>query len=119
MKKLYGTLIIILCLAAFFGCASDPAETDAEKFCRVLSVQDDGMIVWMEGIGNVCVKNINASLDIKPLQTVVLTFSEDDLVAKNGTFTDFFGTEDTYVYLLENPKNMRFPDASAGEPTFG
>lgn len=130
MKK-QVLLAIILCLAVLLcGCSQNAngndiqnttteptnAETQGE-FCRVLRLKEDGIIVWAGEYGHIYVKNVDVALDIKPLQTVVLDFSESDLQKANGTFTDSFGDEQTYSYILENPKSIRH--TSSEEPTYG
>ena len=90
---------------------------EKEAFCRVLCVEDSEIFIWTEYIGYVCVKNIDTALVIRPLQTVVIQFSDSDLISANGEFTDCFGEEQTYLYILENPQSVRH--TTAGEPTFG
>ncbi len=118
MKK--GLLFIftmIFCLSVFLGCSAD---MDTERqFCRVVCLEEDGIIVSIEYIGYVYVKNVNANLEIRELNTVVMEFSETDLTPANGTFLNFDGRELNYSYILENPKSIRLADPEAGEPTFG
>ena len=133
MKKT-GLLIlaIMLCFALFLcGCTQNTPEdsitttrsdeavnTEIQgELCRVMSVQDDGIIVWAGEYEHIYVKNVDVALDIKPLQTVVIDFSESDLQKANGTFTDTFGDEQTYSYILESPKSIRH--TTSEEPTFG
>ncbi len=87
------------------------------EFCRVLCRMDDGIVVWIENIGHVYVKHVDAALQIEPLDTVVMSFSESDLELANGAFTDYFGEELSYSYMLESPKNIRH--TTNEEPTFG
>ncbi len=75
------------------------------------------MIVWIENLEYVYVEHVDAGLEIDPLDTVVMQFSENDLKPANETFTDYFGTEKTYTYILERPVSVRYPTAE--EPTFG
>ncbi|MBR2417784.1 MAG: hypothetical protein IKB12_04045 [Clostridia bacterium] len=132
MKKSIALIVAItLCLTAFLcGCTNsinedtttaEPEEiTNAEaqgEFCRVVCKKDDGIVVWTEEYEHIYVKNVDISLEIKPLQTVVIDFSEKDLEKANGTFTDSFGDEQTYSYILKNPKSIR--NTTAEEPTFG
>ena len=109
-----------LCLGALWGCAQNAGE-DEEVFCRVLCLKEDGIVVEIPdlNVGYVYVRHTNTDLDIEPLDTVVMVFSKGDLEPVSGDFTDFFGEEKTHSHILENPKSIRFPDADAGEPTFG
>ena len=68
-------------------------------------------------IGNVYVKQVDAALEIEPLDTVVMEFSADDLKSASGTFTDAYGDEQTYSYILGSPKSIRH--TTEDEPTFG
>jgi hypothetical protein len=88
----------------------------SEVFCRVLNSEDNGMYVWTENFGHIYVKYGNIDLEISPLDTVVIEFSESDLISANGQFTDFFGKEQNYLYILENPQNIRY--TTPEEPTF-
>lgn len=78
---------------------------------------DNGIVVWIENVGNVCVKNVDSALKIEPLDTIVMEFSGDDLEAVSGKFTDCFGEEQSYSYIIENPKSIRH--TTEEEPTFG
>lgn len=133
MKKSIALIVaIIMLLTAFLcGCTNnsineDTTTTEPEEitnteaqgeFCRVVCLKDDGIIVWAGEYEHIYVKNVDVALDIKPLQTVVIDFSESDLQRANGTFTDTFGDEQTYSYILESPKSIRH--TTAEEPTFG
>ena len=119
MKKTVLLVIaIVLCLAVFGGCTKDAQRVDTQgEFCRVLCLEEDGIVVWIEDIGNVYVKQVDAALVIEPLDTVVMEFSKDDLKSASGTFTDSFGDEQSYSYILENPKSIR--RTAENEPTFG
>ncbi len=132
MKKSIALIVaIIMLLTAFLcGCTNsinedttttEPEEiTNAEaqgEFCRVLCLKEDGIIVWAGEYEHIYVKNVDVALDIKPLQTVVIDFSESDLKEGDGTFTDFSGAELCYSYILENPKSIRY--TTLEEPTFG
>lgn len=135
MKKSIALIVAItLCLTAFLcGCTKNSKEdvqdtstseseeiTKAEiqgELCRVVCLKDDGIIVWAGEYEHIYVKNVDVVLDIKPLQTVVIDFSESDLQKVNGTFTDTFGDEQTYSYILESPKSIRH--TTAEEPTYG
>ena len=110
---------IVLCIAIFCsGCSQSAEKVEARsESCRVLCVMDDGFVVWIEGTGNVYVKQFPAGVEINPLGTVVMEFCDRDLVSDNGTFTDHFGKEQNYSYILENPKSIRLP--AENEPTFG
>jgi len=117
-KTLCIMLAVTLCLAMLLvGCAQEP-KTQGE-FCRVLCLMDDGIVVWIADIGHVYVKHVDAALGIKPLSTVVMDFAQSDLKAAEGAFTDAFGEELTYSYILETPRSIRLADSAAGEPTFG
>lgn len=130
MKK-QVLLAIILCLAVLLcGCSqntngndvqnttTEPIKTETQGgFCRVVCLKEDGIIVWAGEYEHIYVKNVDVALDVKPLQTVVIDFSESDLQRANGTFTDTFGDEQTYSYILENPKSIRH--TTSEEPTFG
>lgn len=133
MKKSIALIVaIIMLLTAFLcGCTNnsinedtttaEPEEiTNAEaqgEFCRVVCLKDDGIIVWAGEYEHIYVKNVDVALDIKPLQTVVIDFSESDLQKANGTFIDSFGDEQTYSYILEIPKSIRH--TTSEEPTYG
>ena len=119
MKKTISLVItILICLSLFWGCSQDTAGVNTQgKFCRVLCLEEDGIVVWIEKIGNVYVKQVDAALEIEPLDTVVMEFSADDLKSASGTFTDAFGDEQVYSYILEIPKNIRH--TTEDEPTFG
>ena len=82
-----------------------------------MCLKEDGIIVWAGEYEHIYVKNIDVALDIKPLQTVVIDFSESDLQKAKGTFTDTFGDEQTYSYIIESPKSIRH--TTSEEPTFG
>ena len=118
-KALFFVFSIMLCIALFCsGCSQSPEKVEARsESCRVLCVMDDGFVVWIEDIGNVYVKQFAAGVKISPLGTVVMEFYDCDLVSDNGTFTDPFGKEQNYSYILENPKSIRLP--TENEPTFG
>ena len=62
---------------------------------------------------------MEVNLDIKTyaMDTVVMEFSENDLISAKGTFVDCFGKEQDYLYILENPQNIRL--TTLEEPTFG
>jgi hypothetical protein len=116
MKKiLVFILVVALCLAGLWGCAGGKKEYSA----RVEGLTEDGIIVRIpdSDLGYVYVKHVNADLQIGSLDTVYMEFEESDLKAESGTFVDVFGKEQTYSYILENPKSIRL--ASPGEPTFG
>ena len=135
MKKSIALIIaIIMLLTAFLcGCTKNTKEdmqdttttefkeitkTETQgEFCRVLCLKDDGIVVWAGEYEHIYVKNIDVALYIKPLQTVVIDFSESDLQKAKGTFTDSFGDEQTYSYILERPKSIRH--TTSEEPTFG
>ena len=135
-KSLFFLITAVLCLATLLGCSQDVAdvsivtETDTvsaadsvfdfdaeEKFCRVVSLKEDGIVVEIGYIGYVYVKHIRSDMNIKELNTVVIKFSGDDLIAANGTFINFDGKEMSYSYILEEPESIRF--TITGEPTFG
>ena len=121
-RAVFLIITIILCVALFQGCAKDATEVVTQgEFCRVLCIKEDGIVVEIPDtdLGYVYVKYTNADLEIEPLDTVVIEFSESDLKSANEKFTDFFGEELTYLNILENPKSIRLADPSIGEPTFG
>ena len=120
MKKVIIFLIsIMLCLTLLLcGCSQNDAEVEVQsEFCHVLCLKDDGIVVWIENIGNVYVKHVDASLEIEPLDTVVMEFSKSDLKSASGQFIDFFGEEMNYSYIIENQKGIRH--TTEEEPTFG
>ena len=114
MKKI-GAFMLALCLVVLMGCAQNAQG----KFCRVVAVQEKGIVVEIEAVGVVYVKNIPADLKIEALDTVVMEFSETDLQLESGKFVDAFGEEQNYSYILETPQSIRLADPSADEPTFG
>jgi len=117
-KAIFFVITIMICLALFWGCSQDAAKADTQgEFCQVLCLEEDGIVVWIEGIGNVYVKQVDAALEIEPLDTVVMEFSADDLESASGKFIDAFGEEQVYSYVLENPKSIRH--TTEDEPTFG
>ena len=121
-KAVTMTIALLLCLTVLWGCTQEHTEpTTQGSFCRVLCLQNDGMIVEIPDmdLGYVYVKHINADLQIDPLDTVVMEFSESDLKPANEAFVDFFGVERIYEYTLEAPISIRLADTSKGEPTFG
>ena len=120
MKKAMLLIITILFSLGlcFIGCSQNNAELDAQgTFCRVLCVKDGSIVVWIENIGNVYVEQVDSSLKVEPLDTVVMEFSESDLTAAAGKFTDAFGEEQSYSYVLKAPKSIRH--TTEQEPTFG
>ncbi len=133
MKKSISLIVAItLCLTAFLcGCTNNSINEDTTtaeseeitnteaqgELCRVVCLKDDGIVVWAGEYEHIYVKNVDVALDIKPLQTVVIDFSESDLQRANGTFTDTFGDEQGYSYVLEKPKSIR--RTTAEEPTYG
>lgn len=119
MKKAFVFIFsVMLCFAFFVGCSQYNEQSEAQsESCRVLCVMDDGFVVWIEDIGNVYVKQLPANVKISALGTVVMEFYQRDLVSASGTFTDYFGKEQNYSYILENPKGIRLP--TENEPTFG
>lgn len=126
MKKFFSfVLMVVLCLALLPGCAQDGTAADTtevsknEKYCRVMRVENDGIFVWVDPFDHVFVKNVDPNLGIEPLDTVIIDFMEGDLVPASGEFLDAFYHRQNYSYILENYKSIRFPDPSAGEPTFG
>ena len=60
---------------------------------------------------------VNLDMETYAMDTVVMEFSENDLVSAKGTFVDCFGEEQDYLYILENPQNIRL--TTLEEPTFG
>ena len=122
MKKIVRSIVVlILCLTVLWGCTQKEPETKPGEFCRVLCLKDDGFVVEIPdtNLGYVYVKHADATLEIKPLDTVVIEFSESDLQTADEAFVDFFGQTHRYSYILETPKSIRLADTEAGEPTFG
>ena len=60
---------------------------------------------------------VNLDIETYAMDTVVMEFSENDLISAKGTFVDCFGEEQDYLYILENPQNIRL--TTTEEPTFG
>ena len=60
---------------------------------------------------------VNLDIETYAMDTVVMEFSENDLISARGTFVDCFGEEQDYLYILENPQNIRL--TTLEEPTFG
>ena len=114
-KTICLILVLTLCAEIFLGGCSG-ADTKKE-FCRVMCLYEDGMMVWIPDIGYVYVKHVDADLEIAPLDTVVMKFTVSELESANGTFTDFFGVEETYTYILDTPKSIRH--TKPGEETYG
>lgn len=111
-KSICLFLAMVLCAAIFVaGCSEDAVH------CLVMCVKDDEIFVWVPDIGNVYVKYVDSGLEIDPLDTVVMKFDESDLEAASGTYTNFFGEEETYLYILETPKSIRL--TRPGEETYG
>ena len=118
MKKLLVFLLILLLAATLlFGCGREPATPETEYFCRVMCLKEAGLVVWVEGFDNIYVKNASLDPEIQALDTVVMVFSQDDLIPTSEPFVDYFGDEDIYSYTLESPKSIRY--TTPEEPTFG
>lgn len=120
MKKaiLFAITIMLILGLVLSGCSHNTTTTATQsKFCRVLCIKGDGIVVWAENIGNIYVKQIDASLQIAPLETVVMEFSESTLEPATGTFTDAFGEEQHYLFILDAPASIRY--TTEDEPTFG
>ena len=119
MKKV-GAFVLAVCLVFLMGCTQNAGDVSTQgEFCRVVSVREDGIVVEIENVGVVYVKNISADLKIEALDTVVMEFSETDLKSESGKFVDAFGEEQSYAFILETPQSIRLADPAAGEPTFG
>jgi len=120
MKRTISAAVIVFCCLVLFlnGCSNKVEETKTpDVFCRVLCLEDNGMYVWTERFGHIYVKHVNMDLDISALDTVVIDFTENDLISAKGEFTDCFGEEQKYAYVLENPQSIRHNTPE--EPTFG
>ena len=100
------------------GCSQKVDKNKTEEvFCRVLCLDDNGMYVRTENIGHIYVKYDNLDIETYAMDTVVIEFSENDLISAKGKFIDCFGEEQDYLYILENPQNIRL--TTLEEPTFG
>lgn len=135
MKKAFAIVItaVLVCvigLGVYYGYR----QAHPEKFrpkptgvsCQVMSLEEDGMIVYMpdikDGEGNytaqyVYVKTAKIDPEIRTLHTVIIEFSESDLKPESGSFIDAFDYERSYSYILEKPKSLRLTEP--GEPTYG
>ena len=112
--------MLAICLVFLMGCTHDTADVKTQgEFCRVVSVREDGIVVEIENVGVVYVKNLPTDLKIEALDTVVMEFSETDLKPESGKFVDAFGEEQSYAFILEIPQSIRLANPEAGEPTFG
>ena len=112
-KALFFIIAIALCMSIFSGCGQAEIQ---EEFCRVMCLQEDGMILWIEQLNYVYVKHVDTNMEIDPLDTVVMEFSRDDLQSADEPFIDCWGNQEHYSYILEKPKSIRLTEA--GEPTF-
>ena len=131
MKKALSLIIVIvLCLSVLLGCILNARFGRREIFCRVVCLEDDGIIVdagfsWNRfhstdyDYGYIYVKNLKTDLDIGLFDTVVIKFSKADLMSATGEFLELEYNEKSYSYILDNPENIRFADASNNEPTYG
>ena len=123
MKKLFCFMLALgLCLVVFSGCSQSVDESSLrEEFCCVLSLQEDGIVVEIPDadLGYVYVRYCDKALEVAPLDTVVIQFSETDLKSAYGKFTDYFGETLSYSYIIDSPHSIRLADAAKGEPTFG
>lgn len=120
MKRRIFTGVILLCCLVLFGigCSQKAGENKTEEaICRVLRLEDNGMYVWTENLDHIYVKYDHLDIETYAMDTVVIEFSEKDLISANGKFVDCFGEEQSYLHILENPKNIRL--TTPGEPTFG
>ena len=120
MKRTIFTAVILLCCLMLFsnGCSQKVDKNKTEEvFCQVLCLEDNGMYVWTENIGHIYVKYDNLDIETYAMDTVVIGFSENDLISAKGKFVDCFGEEQDYLYILENPQNIRL--TTPEEPTFG
>ena len=121
-KAVFFIIAITLCFVLLEACDKNAAGVSTQgEFCRVLCLKEGGIVVEIPDmdLGYVYVKYSNSDLEIAPLDTVVIEFTESDLKLASEKFTDFFEEELTYSYILENPKSIRLADPSSGEPTFG
>ena len=92
-----------------------------EEFCRVLYIEENGIVVSMPytDLDYIYVKKDGIGSRVMSFETLVIKFLESDLKPQKGSFVGFDGKEAEYSYVLENPRGIRRPDASKGEPTFG
>lgn len=134
-KSVFFIIVIMLCFVFLFcGCSKvikvdqtqnisnadiqDTTNLNTQgEFCRVMCLQDNGIVVWTGSFGYIFVKAVDAALEIVPLQTVVIEFLESDLEPTSGKFTDAFGNEMSYSFVLRNMKSIRH--TTTEEPTFG
>lgn len=113
-------LTLSICLTVLSGCTQKATQIDTQgTFCRVVCVKNGGIILDIEHVGYVYVKQIDTDQQIDVLDTVVMDFSQSDLIPETGDFLDFGGKERSYSYVLSAPKSIRLADSSIGEPTFG
>lgn len=118
MKRTVCFALVLCILLCVCGCSHNAQEQNTQtEYCRVLCALDNWIVVWTESYGYIYVRQVDPSLEIEPLDTVVMAFSKDALIPESGTFTDFFGQEQTYSYILEKPDSIRH--TTTEEPTFG
>jgi len=92
-----------------------------EEFCRVLYIEENGIVVSMPYTDwdYIYVKKDGIGSRVMSFETLVIKFLERDLKPQKGSFVGFDGKEAEFSYVLENPRGIRRPDSSKGEPTFG
>ena len=113
MKKLLALLIAALCLPA---CAFNPAEkVNQDNFYRVECICENGFIAQNSSPDKIFVKYPQTD-QFEEYDTVYIEFDESDLIPGSGTYSDSYGYEISYSYVLENPKTVRL--AGPGEPTY-
>ena len=119
MKKvIFFIIAAFFCFTLLWGCGSGIWGTGApEAYGYVVCLKEDGFIAEIESLGYVYVQY--GDPEIKVFDTVIIEFSETDLVPASGSFLTVDGRARNYSYVLQNLKSIRFPDPTKGEPTFG
>ena len=117
-KAIIFIITVFFCFSLLWACGSGFWSTGApEAYGYVVCLKEDGFIADIESLGYVYVQY--ADPEIKVFDTVIIEFSETDLISANGSFLTIDGRERSYSYMLQTLKSIRFPDPTKGEPTFG